>query len=169
MAATMSRRMASYSLRDMLILSQLSKDEEGEETEVRREDQDKINRFSTLHQKEKLLQADLKTREVRSRLNMRVQNYMVDLYIVQKEKEDLEEVSSELELADEDEKVSYKIGDSFFLLPLPEVQELLAASIEKIDSDVTAVEEKLSELREEMQQLKTALYGRFGRSINLEA
>ncbi|CAD0039882.1 unnamed protein product [Aureobasidium pullulans] len=123
----------------------LSKDEEGEETEVRREDQDKINRFSTLHQKEKLLQADLKTRE--------------------KEKEDLEEVSSELELADEDEK----IGDSFFLLPLPEVQELLAASIEKIDSDVTAVEEKLSELREEMQQLKTALYGRFGRSINLEA
>ncbi|THV87349.1 hypothetical protein D6D18_03243 [Aureobasidium pullulans] len=143
--------------------------EEGEETEVRREDQDKINRFSTLHQKEKLLQADLKTKEVRSRLNMRVQNYMVDLYIVQKEKEDLEEVSSELELADEDEKVSYKIGDSFFLLPLPEVQELLAASIEKIDSDVTAVEEKLSELREEMQQLKTALYGRFGRSINLEA
>ncbi|THZ44125.1 hypothetical protein D6C90_04857 [Aureobasidium pullulans] len=143
--------------------------EEGEETEVRREDQDKINRFSTLHQKEKLLQADLKTKEVRSRLNMRVQNYMVDLYIVQKEKEDLEEVSSELELADEDEKVSYKIGDSFFLLPLPEVQELLAASIEKIDSDVTTVEEKLSELREEMQQLKTALYGRFGRSINLEA
>ncbi|CAD0086114.1 unnamed protein product [Aureobasidium mustum] len=63
----------------------------------------------------------------------------------------------------------YKIGDSFFLLPLPEVQELLAASIEKIDEDVTTVEEKLSELRDEMQQLKTALYGRFGRSINLEA
>ncbi|KAH0262349.1 hypothetical protein KCU84_g21573, partial [Aureobasidium melanogenum] len=63
----------------------------------------------------------------------------------------------------------YKIGDSFFLLPLPEVQELLATSIEKIDADVTAVEEKLSELRDEMQQLKTALYGRFGRSINLEA
>jgi prefoldin subunit 4 len=63
----------------------------------------------------------------------------------------------------------YKIGDSFFLLPLPEVQELLTASIEKIDADVAAVEEKLSEHREEMQQLKTALYGRFGRSINLEA
>jgi prefoldin subunit 4 len=52
---------------------------------------------------------------------------------------------------------------------LPEVQELLATSIEKIDADVTAVEDKLSELRDEMQQLKTALYGRFGRSINLEA
>ena len=97
---------AGYVRNSRLILYQLSKDEEGEETEVRREDQDKINRFSTLHQKEKLLQADLKTKEVRSRLDMRVQNHMVDLYIVQKEKEDLEEVSSELELADEDEKVS---------------------------------------------------------------
>jgi len=63
----------------------------------------------------------------------------------------------------------YKIGDSFFLLPLPEVQELLTASIEKIDTAVAAVEEKLNEHREEMQELKTALYGRFGRSINLEA
>lgn len=63
----------------------------------------------------------------------------------------------------------YKIGDSFFALPLPEVQELLTASVEKIDGEVSAVEEKLGELREEMQDLKTALYGRFGRSINLEA
>jgi prefoldin subunit 4 len=63
----------------------------------------------------------------------------------------------------------YKIGDSFFLLPVTEVQHLLTASIEKIDSDVTAVEDKLGEFRDEMQQLKTALYGRFGRSINLEA
>lgn len=63
----------------------------------------------------------------------------------------------------------YKIGDSFFLLPLPEVQELLSASVEKIESEVNIVEEKLVELREEMQELKAALYGRFGRSINLEA
>jgi prefoldin subunit 4 len=46
----------------------LSKDEEGEETEVRREDQDKINRFSTLHQREKLLQAELKNKEVSPKL-----------------------------------------------------------------------------------------------------
>jgi hypothetical protein len=69
MAAMMSRRMASsiaLSLleKHILINLQLSKDEEGEETEVRREDQDKINRFSTLHQREKLLQAELKTKEV---------------------------------------------------------------------------------------------------------
>jgi len=42
----------------------LSKEEEGEETEVRREDQDKINRFSTLHQRTKLLDTELKTKQV---------------------------------------------------------------------------------------------------------
>lgn len=85
----------------------MSKDEEGEETEVRREDQDKINRFSTLHQKEKLLQAELKTKEVLIRLLSPEPNVTESLTAYsQKEKEDLEEVSSELELADEDEKVS---------------------------------------------------------------
>jgi prefoldin subunit 4 len=62
----------------------------------------------------------------------------------------------------------YKIGDSFISLPLPEVQEMLSASTEKIEEEVAAVEEKLSTIREEMTQLKVELYARFGRSINLE-
>jgi prefoldin subunit 4 len=63
----------------------------------------------------------------------------------------------------------YKIGDSFFSLPVSEVQEHLSTSVDHINEEVTSTEEKLSVLREEMQELKTALYGRFGRSINLEA
>ncbi|PPJ49733.1 hypothetical protein CBER1_02861 [Cercospora berteroae] len=135
----------------MLSRRMLSREEEaeiGEEKEVRKEDQDKINRFSRLHSREKGLEEELKVK--------------------QKDKEDLEEISGELELADEDEKVPYKIGDSFFNLPVSEVQELLSAAVERIDGEVSAVEEKLSEYREEMQTLKTALYGRFGKSINLE-
>lgn len=119
-----------------------------EDLEVRREDQDKINNFSRLHQREMLLEEDLKSRA--------------------KEKEDLEELSNELELADEDEKVPYKIGDTFFSLPLPDVQELLSVSTGKIDEAVSAVESKLSAVREEMEQLKIQLYARFGKSINLE-
>ncbi|KAI4277478.1 MAG: hypothetical protein LQ337_001751 [Flavoplaca oasis] len=116
--------------------------------EVRREDQDKINKFSRLHQREMLLEDDLKSRA--------------------KEKEDLEEVSNELELADEDEKVPYKLGDAFIMLPLPEVQQLLSKSTEKIESSVSATEEKLGDIREEMNSLKVDLYARFGKSINLE-
>ncbi|KNG88602.1 prefoldin subunit 4 [Aspergillus nomiae NRRL 13137] len=120
----------------------------GEENEVRREDQEKINRFSRLHQRETLLEEQLKAK--------------------QKDKEDLEEISMELELADEDELVPYKIGDSFFQLPLADAQSLLSSSTEQIDSEVSGLEEKLSDLRDELQQLKVALYARFGRSINLE-
>jgi len=62
----------------------------------------------------------------------------------------------------------YKIGDAFVSLPLPEVQELLAAATERIEQQVLALEKKLGGGREEMQTLKVALYARFGRSINLE-
>ena len=51
---------------------------------------------------------------------------------------------------------------------MPEVQELLSDSVINIESEVNSLEEKLNELGEEMQELKSALYARFGRSINLE-
>ncbi|KAI9660530.1 MAG: hypothetical protein M1821_009881 [Bathelium mastoideum] len=123
----------------------LSKEDEattgGEDIEVRREDQDKINRFSRLHQRELNLVEELKSKE--------------------KEKEDLEEVSTELELADEDTKIPYKIGDSFISLPPAEAQELLAESTQRLETGVTELEEKLSLLREEMDELKVSLYARF--------
>ena len=49
---------------------QLSKDDEvaaGDEVEVRREDQEKINKFSRLHQREEALQEELKLKNVRPR------------------------------------------------------------------------------------------------------
>ena len=45
---------------------------------------------------------------------------------------------------------------------------MLASSIENIEKSVSAVEERLSGVREEMEQLKVELYARFGKSINLE-
>jgi prefoldin subunit 4 len=53
-------------------------------------------------------------------------------------------------------------------LPQPQVLELLEASTETIDRDVEQVKERLEKIQEEMGELKKALYGRFGRSINLE-
>ncbi|CAG8973317.1 hypothetical protein HYALB_00000079 [Hymenoscyphus albidus] len=139
MADTLNRRM-------------LSKEDEakaaGDEVEVRREDQDKINKFSRLHQREIAIEEELKAKH--------------------KEKEDLDDVSNELELADEDKKIPYKIGDGFVHLPLEEVQEMLSTSTSRIEEEVAVLEEKLSEIREEQTALKVDLYARFGRSINLE-
>ena len=67
----MQRRMVSKQLssrnRITLINFELTKEDEaavGNELEVRREDQDKINRFSRLHQRETVLEDELKTKAV---------------------------------------------------------------------------------------------------------
>ncbi|PMD59474.1 prefoldin subunit 4, partial [Hyaloscypha bicolor E] len=140
---------------------QLSKEDEAatgsDEIEVRREDQDKINKFSRLHQREIGLEDELKLKHVRLHI----------LYL-RKEKEDLDDISSELELADEDDKIPYRVGDSFISLPLPEAQEMLSTNTTKIEEEVSVLEGKIATVREEMSELKVELYARFGRSINLE-
>ncbi|KAE9979114.1 hypothetical protein BLS_010155 [Venturia inaequalis] len=148
----------------------LTKEEEAaaEDIEVRREDQEKINKFSRLHQRESTLEEQLRQKQARQIHRL---SKLVATDIPQKDKEDLEEINTELEeleLMDEDSKIPYKIGDSFFTLPLPEVQELVSGSTTRIEEDVSKLEEKISTIREEMSELKVALYARFGRSINLE-
>ncbi|KAH6620789.1 Prefoldin subunit-domain-containing protein [Chaetomium sp. MPI-SDFR-AT-0129] len=135
----------------MMSRRMLTKEEEdamGDEVEVRREDQDKINKFSRLHQRELLIEDELKTKN--------------------KEKEELDDITTELELADEDETVPYKIGDSFFHLPLEQAQELLGKSTTKLEEEIEELEEKKGTIQEEMTQLKVELYARFGKTINLE-
>ena len=63
----------------------------------------------------------------------------------------------------------YKIGETFYSLPVAEVQGLLEKSTERIDAEVSVLDEKLGEMKVEMQGLKAALYHRFGQSINLES
>jgi len=45
---------------------------------------------------------------------------------------------------------------------------MLEESTTEIDGEVSKLEEHLSGVREEMEALKVELYGKFGRSINLE-
>lgn len=69
----MQRRMVGHSqivpLANALTRIQLTKEEEAsagsEDLEVRREDQEKINRFSSLHQKETALEDELRAKIVR--------------------------------------------------------------------------------------------------------
>lgn len=45
---------------------------------------------------------------------------------------------------------------------------MLSDASERIDGEVSKFEDELSNVREEMKQLKVELYARFGKSINLE-
>ncbi|KAJ6784104.1 hypothetical protein PWT90_08582 [Aphanocladium album] len=150
----------------------LSKEDEnaGQEVEVRREDQDKINRFSRLHQRELLLEEELKSKNVGDTTFWWC-NGLTDGIAKQKEKEELDDLSTELELADEDEKIHYhryKIGDAFFHLPLEQAQEMLSTATNRIEEDTGVLEEKISTIKEQMTELKVDLYARFGKQINLE-
>ena len=106
---TMQRRMVREPRlvlpQDSHRLQQLSKEDEptGSDTDVRREDQDKINRFSRLNQRETNLSDELKTKQVTTCCSDFASSRM--FIPKQKDKEDLEEVSNELELADEDDKI----------------------------------------------------------------
>lgn len=80
----------------------------------------------------------------------------------------MDDITTELELAEEDEKIPYKVGDAFFHVSLEQAQKELASSTSRIEAEVSTLEETLGATREEMTQLKVQLYARFGRSINLE-
>jgi len=45
---------------------------------------------------------------------------------------------------------------------------MLGISGGNVEEEITGLEEKLANIRQEMLQLKVELYARFGKSINLE-
>ncbi|KAL0640441.1 hypothetical protein Q9L58_000410 [Maublancomyces gigas] len=127
----------------------LSREDEAQtDTQVTRDDQDNINKFSTLHQKQGLLKEELEAKN--------------------QEKEYLDDVTTELELADEDEMIPYKIGDSFLHLPLEDVQGLLEKSAQAVMEEIGELKEKIERNDEAMGGLKIKLYAKFGKAINLE-
>ncbi|KAI8823443.1 Prefoldin beta-like protein [Fimicolochytrium jonesii] len=122
--------------------------EEEADTEVTWEDQQNINAFSRLH--------------------MRVQDLEALYEEKKKEKEYLDDLSSELELADEDEPVKYRIGDAFVSLSLPACQERLKNEQKTLTEELEGYSTKIDSLAEDMNKLKVLLYKKFGNSINLE-
>ncbi|KAJ2453931.1 hypothetical protein EV183_001887 [Coemansia sp. RSA 2336] len=122
--------------------------EEERNVEVTWEDQQQINQFS--------------------KLNSRVE-HLEDEYKKQKEeKEYLDDLAMELELADEDEPVFYKIGDAFVQLTLEKAQERLEGDKGSIDEHVSKLDSQITSIQSEMDELKKKLYGKFGKAINLE-
>ncbi|QRV79529.1 Prefoldin subunit [Ceratobasidium sp. AG-Ba] len=127
----------------------LHQDDESEEnTEVTWEDQQKINNFS--------------------KLNSRASDLEDNIAKQKSEKEALDDLAMELELADEDEPVDYKIGEAFFRIPLSRAQALIVKDQEAVEAEITKLQAQIDECREEMKELKVALYAKFGKQINLD-
>ncbi|KXN82880.1 Prefoldin subunit 4 [Leucoagaricus sp. SymC.cos] len=126
----------------------LEQNEEDDAAEVTWEDQQRINTFS--------------------KLNTRVRALEDKLEEIKQQKEALEDLSTELELADEDEPVLYRIGETFLQIPLPKALKRLERDQKEVDERFSMVAGEVEAIETQMKALKVQLYAKFGKAINLE-
>lgn len=86
----------------------------------------------------------------------------LSLLWLQDEKEQLEELNMELELADEDEPILYKIASSFYHLRPDQATEKITQSLEILDASIEKLENDAEQCKSKMTELKTVLYAKFG-------
>lgn len=103
-----------------------------------------------------------------SKLNSRLAEFEEEIKDLETEKEYVDDAMMELELVDEEDKVQYKIGDSFVFLLQPSALERLQSDSEKIDAKLEKLKANIAEVNEGMEGLKKHLYAKFGSAINLE-
>jgi len=124
----------------------LAKEEEND-AEVRREDQDKINEFG--------------------RLNARLYEVRDEISSLKKLLEKIDDASTELMMGNGD-RVMLRLGEAMFEATEDEATEFCEAEVERHQETVDKLSEEESEILERQAELKKILYGRFGKSINLE-
>uniref|UniRef100_A0A6B2LRB2 Prefoldin subunit 4 n=1 Tax=Arcella intermedia TaxID=1963864 RepID=A0A6B2LRB2_9EUKA len=117
------------------------------ETEVTWNDQQMINKFG--------------------RANLRYHELLSDLKGKQTELEDLKEAENEILVSDE-EYVKYRIGEIYVSVPQSEAEEMIGKEAEKVEQQTQLISKEIDALKKIMAELKVQLYGRFGKSINLE-
>jgi prefoldin subunit 4 len=90
------------------------------------------------------------------------------LFILQKSLERLDDASTELMMAEQGDKVMLLIGESFFETSETSATEYCEAEVERMQAIIETVGQEESGIVEQQAELKKALYGRFGKSIQLE-
>ncbi|RPD57567.1 Prefoldin subunit 4 [Lentinus tigrinus ALCF2SS1-7] len=123
-------------------------DEQDDNTEVTWEDQQRINTFS--------------------KLNTRLSGIKEKIEVLKVEKEALDDISMELELADEEEPVMYKIGDAFIHMPYSRATKRLEKDLSSLNDELGKCNSSAENCEKTMKELKVALYAKFGRAINLD-
>ncbi|GAA5808522.1 hypothetical protein MFLAVUS_001913 [Mucor flavus] len=103
-----------------------------------------------------------------SKYNAKIDDLEDQYEKLKQEKEYLDDVSMELELADEDELVRYKVGDAFVHVTASEAIEKVEKESEKLGLALEEVTQQVSTVQGKMEALKKELYAKFGNAINLE-
>ncbi|CAG9534274.1 unnamed protein product [Cercopithifilaria johnstoni] len=117
---------------------------------VNAEDQKLINRFARLHQR------SLDVKERLQEMNKDLQN--------------LNDAADEILLLDDadTQSIPYKIGSVFVHMDQERLNEKLENVKGELGNQVADLAQKHKKICDEMDSLKSILYGKFGESINLE-
>ena len=163
----------------------LSKEEEND-AEVRREDQDAINEFGRLNARLDEVKRQIESMKVRIiallLIFCTIHQISLELYLVlnkimcvlesinfiQKTMEKIDDASTELMMGSGD-NVMLRLGGAMFETTEEEATEYCEAEIERQQEMIDKLVEEESGIIERQEALKKILYGRFGKSINLEA
>jgi len=97
-----------------------------------------------------------------------VRNIEAKLQELKQEKEALDDLTTELELADEDEPVLYRVGETFLHMPLPRALKRLEKDQADVSAQVSSLSDTADQYEKEMKELKVTLYAKFGSAINLD-
>ncbi|CAG8656342.1 4702_t:CDS:2 [Rhizophagus irregularis] len=77
-------------------------------------------------------------------------------------KEYLDDLTEELELADEDDRIKYKIGEAFISISVEQAQQRIEKDKEILIQELEQIQNEMNSINEQMSQLKVHLYGKFG-------
>lgn len=102
-----------------------------------------------------------------NKLNNRMHELEAQVAAKKKLLEELEDASNELMLSDE-ETVRYVVGACFVHIDKDDSEQRLQTFTDLLNGEVADLGKQLDGIKEEMKQLKALLYGKFGKSINLE-
>ncbi|KAJ3629909.1 hypothetical protein MTP99_014272 [Tenebrio molitor] len=113
------------------------------------EDQQKINKFA--------------------RLNAKLEDLKEEVKVKENDLKSLEEACDEIALFDEDEKIPYLVGEVFIFQDIDTTQKCLDEAKKRIEQNIVDLKTNSDEVKNQMSDLKSHLYGKFGSHINLEA
>ncbi|KAM3144643.1 hypothetical protein pb186bvf_003250 [Paramecium bursaria] len=116
--------------------------------EVQKEDQLKINQFS--------------------RLNMHYHELVRSQNIKKDQISQLNDGYEEMELMEDDEKIQYRFGDSFFSVSIEKAQKLIDRQKSILQKQLEEISKQVDDTIKQMKNLKAKLYAKFGTQINLE-
>ncbi|KAJ3533192.1 hypothetical protein NM688_g7314 [Phlebia brevispora] len=123
-------------------------DENENNAEVTWEDQQRINTFS--------------------KLNSRMRGLEEQIDALKQEKEAMDDLAMELELADEDQPVLYRVGEAFVHMSQPRALKRLAKEQKGVEKELSKLTATVGQCETEMKNLKVVLYAKFGKAINLD-